>query len=475
MPGAQTDVLALDGGLVYMRHLAYDPQSLEPREAKRHVYSPAGFLNGDWWHRTYWIDGTHFYSGYIGWYFAGREALAGRLLAFSDTLLCGYGYRPEFYRGSSERQYHLFAADRSAQPPQPPPDYARANRDYPHSGAGRFAMSFLWSRNAPLVVRAMVLSRDRLFAAGPPARALRRVAEFRGGAGAVLVAIDAQNGETLAEYALDAPPEFDGMAAAQGRLYLSLEGGRLLCLDAQTAAGIEPLPRPNVAAGGKLPPLAVAPEPGLAARWQFDEGAGDRARDGSGNGNEADVEATWAQGPFRACIRAEGTPAAVTVPDGPAVRFGTGNFSLALWVKLEAYDCRLLGKEAFPQTWWVINVLPDGRPELVLGNGTGPGQSVRVAAMAPLALDGWSWLVYAVDRTQGVVRCYLDGRLDSSKPIPTVFTGALDVPGRALCIPSSHKPFTGLIDELGIYHRALADAEVAAQYRAAPARPAAEP
>jgi outer membrane protein assembly factor BamB len=474
MPGAQPDVLALQGGQVTMRHLAYDPQTLEPREPKRHVYSPAGFLNNDWWHRTYWIDGTHFYSGYIGWYFAGREAIAGRLLAFSDTLVCGYSYRPEFYRGSSERQYHLFAADRGSQPDQPPPDYARANRDYPHSGGGKFGVSFRWSRNVPLVVRAMALGEDRLFAAGPPAAALRRVADYRGRSGALLVVVNTQSGETQAEHSLDALPGFDGLAAAYGRLYLTLEGGRLLCLDARTAPGVQPLPDPTARVEAVLPPLAISREPGLAAHWRFDEAVGSRARDSSGNGHEAEVEGQWAQGPYGACIRSDGTPAAVVIADGPALRFGTGDFTLALRVHLEAYDCRLLGKEAFPQTWWVINVLPDGRAELVLGNGTGPDQSVRAASATPLARGGWSSLVYVVARGQGAVHCYLDGRLDSTKPIPAAFAGALDVPGRNLYLPSSHKPFAGLLDELRVYHRALTDAEVAALEGSALVRPAAE-
>jgi len=37
----------------------------------------------------------------------------------------------------------------------------------------------------------------------------------------------------LAQYKLDSAPVFDGMAAANGRLYLSLENGRVLCMEGQ--------------------------------------------------------------------------------------------------------------------------------------------------------------------------------------------------------------------------------------------------
>ncbi len=37
----------------------------------------------------------------------------------------------------------------------------------------------------------------------------------------------------LARYRLDSAPVFDGMAAANGRLYLSLENGQVLCMAGQ--------------------------------------------------------------------------------------------------------------------------------------------------------------------------------------------------------------------------------------------------
>jgi outer membrane protein assembly factor BamB len=238
MPGAQPDVLSTDGQRIFMRHLAFDLRTLEPRQAPPHLYSPAGFLDDHWWHRTYWIYGNHFYSGYIGWYFAGRETPAGRLLVLDETAVYGFAYRPEFYRTTTKHSYHLFGLDRQAVPTQPPADYARANRDYPAGGGGKFSIAFRWSADVPLLVRAMVLAGDRLFVAGPPADALQSLPAFSGQDGATLCAISAAEGKTLSAYRLDALPVFDGLAAAQGRLYLTLQDGRLLCLsDRHTTAG----------------------------------------------------------------------------------------------------------------------------------------------------------------------------------------------------------------------------------------------
>jgi hypothetical protein len=77
----------------------------------------------------------------------------------------------------------------------------------------------------------MVLAGKVLFSAGPLADA---------GSGpegtnreALLVAISATDGTELARYALDCPPVFDGMAAAYGRLFISMTEGSLLCMTGQ--------------------------------------------------------------------------------------------------------------------------------------------------------------------------------------------------------------------------------------------------
>ena len=469
MPGALPDVLAAQGDVVAMRHLVFDRNTLEPRPPVKHVYSPAGFLNGDWWHRTYWIDGHHFYSGYIGWYFAGREAPAGRLLAFTKSTLYGYGYAPAYYRGARERKYHLFAMDRSAQPTQPPPDYKRANRAYPHGGVGQFSPSFAWTRRVPLLVRSMVLTPDRLLVAGPPETALTERGIFDGENGARLAVVSTKDGATQGEYKLASLPVYDGMAAAGGRLFVSLQDGRLLCAGAggrQTPAlsRIKPLEE-------RLPTLRVEPARGLAGYWKLDEGLGDMARDSSGGKHTGVVAGDWVKGDFGTCVRVRGVPSAVTLPDGPHLRPGAGSFSLEMWVCLEAHDCRLLGKEAFPKNWWVVNVLSDGRAEFVMGCGKGSGQQVRAATKAALPLDAWVHVAYVVDREAQTVLRYINGQRDGTTQIPAdLAKTAFDVKGSDLRIPAQHKPFRGLFDEFKFYHRALSSDDVQAAYRTAQAK-----
>ena len=99
----------------------------------------------------------------------------------------------------------------------------------------------VWSRQVPIFARALVLANDTLLLAGPPESASVRTSElilsdphkaeaaFRGRHGAALCLVDATNGESLTRYELESSPVFDGMIAARGRVFLSLEDGSIVC------------------------------------------------------------------------------------------------------------------------------------------------------------------------------------------------------------------------------------------------------
>ena len=99
----------------------------------------------------------------------------------------------------------------------------------------------IWADTRSLIVRAMVLTRDKLVVAGPPD--LRRkeegilayvneeeaLATFRGEGPVLLRVLDAVDGRTLSEHRLAALPVFDGMSAARGGIFISLKNGQLQC------------------------------------------------------------------------------------------------------------------------------------------------------------------------------------------------------------------------------------------------------
>jgi len=77
----------------------------------------------------------------------------------------------------------------------------------------------------------MLLAGDVLFVAGPPAGTSAGPWDRGEGQPALLLAVSVSDGSGLAENQLDGTPVFDGMAASAGRLYTSLENGRIVCLE----------------------------------------------------------------------------------------------------------------------------------------------------------------------------------------------------------------------------------------------------
>ena len=89
------------------------------------------------------------------------------------------------------------------------------------------------TKDLPLLVRAMVLAGDRLFAAGSPdiADSQDPHGAWEGRKGGLLgVFAAADGGKQLAEYPLKSPPVWDGMAAARGELYVALSDGTIVCM-----------------------------------------------------------------------------------------------------------------------------------------------------------------------------------------------------------------------------------------------------
>ena len=204
--------------------------------------SPIGFLDGSWWHRSYWVYGKGFAEGAGGWPQAGKVVPAGHLLVFDGTNVYGYGRQQEYYKWTTPVQYQLFAMGKN-----PIVVKARAAKpaDKPRT---RVKLEYKWTSSVPFHVHAIALADRTLFVAGPAvvmdeeevydrpadadiiAKLQRTTAALEGKAGALLWAVSASDGDKLAVFELESPPVWDGMAVATGRLYLSMKNGRVLCL-----------------------------------------------------------------------------------------------------------------------------------------------------------------------------------------------------------------------------------------------------
>jgi len=267
VPGANSDVLVSEGGFLYMRQkkLTRDLKEIKPEvlsakgeaDVGLHVFSTAGLLDASWYNRTFWM----YSKRWPGFQLANQAPKSGQLLVTDDqkTYVVSVFYRrnvhsPMFFPA---KEGYLLFADLNTNEPQivgeagarkplhwlPQSDYER--------GGGRgiwkleqeaFGLDKMigytraeppvWMDWLPVRIRAMVKAGDALFVAGAPdvLDPQDPYAAFEGRKGAKLVAISAQDGKKLSEASLDSPPVFDGLIAAGGRLFASLEDGRLVCL-----------------------------------------------------------------------------------------------------------------------------------------------------------------------------------------------------------------------------------------------------
>ena len=57
----------------------------------------------------------------------------------------------------------------------------------------------------------------------------KALAAYTGQKGALLQLVSTKDGQTLSEYELETNPTFDGMMAANGKVFVSLKNGKIQC------------------------------------------------------------------------------------------------------------------------------------------------------------------------------------------------------------------------------------------------------
>jgi hypothetical protein len=200
---------------------------------------------------------------------------------------------------------------------------------------------------------------------------------------------------------------------------------------------------------------------GPIAAYAFSEGQGTVAADASGHGLAGTVSnATWTPGPFGSALQFTGASnSRVTVASTPLLQLAT--FTLSAWVNPSA---------AQPSEPTVIAKEISGDLPYVLyarGSGSGPnayvlagGSYQNAAATSTLPANTWTHLATTYDGT--TLRLYVNGVLAGS----TVVSGSLASGNGALRIGNNavfgNEGFVGRIDEVRIYARALAPAELQA-------------
>jgi outer membrane protein assembly factor BamB len=198
--GVLPDVLRMEDSAIFMRAVKFDTQ-LQQQPGVPTMKALGGLLDDAYFKRMPWSMGRSSHARLV--VHDGRHAYCLRMF---DSL---QGLDPKVYFTPGKQGYLLFAHDLKS---------------------GKNA----WEQRLPIRGRAMVVTGDQLCVAGPPdvVDADDPLAAFEGRRGGVLRIVDKADGRTVSEHKLGWPPVFNGAAAANGRLLLSLEDGSVACLGA---------------------------------------------------------------------------------------------------------------------------------------------------------------------------------------------------------------------------------------------------
>lgn len=211
---------------------------------------------------------------------------------------------------------------------------------------------------------------------------------------------------------------------------------------------------------------------GMEARWKFDESAGassfeDATAHGhTGSCSGSSCPSAGQAGVFGTALLFDGADDEVDVPHGNALDFGAAqDFSVSLWVKTggtQAYSSLASNKSSYyssAQTGWIVCV-NDAATSFRADAWDGSNRYL-VDCSAPVNDGQWHHLAAIFDR-DGYLRLYQDGMPLGSVSIAGMGSVTTSQPITFGRLPDGGYPYSGMMDDVRIYKRALTAADVSA-------------
>ena len=215
MPGLLNDIPSSNGKNVFIRQKAV---SSAGTDGGPHLHATGGFLDSSWFNRTFWKFGRAQTSGLM---------VLGQDVAYGMEVYASRSRETVFKPGSGAYRLRCLPLREPAKSKTPKQAKARGRR-----GGGPKP---LWEQRPGIRVTAMVRAAGRIFVAGSPDTVdpADPHGAWESRKGGLLAVYSAEDGEKPAETRLPSPPAWDGMAAAGGRLYVSLTDGTVVCLQGE--------------------------------------------------------------------------------------------------------------------------------------------------------------------------------------------------------------------------------------------------
>ena len=237
--GFQRDLIVLDGGKTYMNLARFDeklrPESMEFKPKTYggllmgpHLMATGGFLDDSLFHRV----GFHYGAMWPGFANVHGGANAGTLVCFDARhgFAARHYVKPNRYPNHDPGGGNLISKELLDAPSVAKTSSSLQRTENP-----------LWEIETPLIIRAIATAPAEY--GGPAATVLAvglpddndpedPLAPYFNRGTPKLISLSAANGETMYELVLPGPPVFDGLAIAEGKLFIATTEGQVLCLGA---------------------------------------------------------------------------------------------------------------------------------------------------------------------------------------------------------------------------------------------------
>jgi glucose/arabinose dehydrogenase/chitodextrinase len=209
---------------------------------------------------------------------------------------------------------------------------------------------------------------------------------------------------------------------------------------------------------------APATPPGLVGAWGFTEGAGTTTADSSGNGNAGTlVGPSWTtSGRFGNGLSFNGTNSVVRVADSASLDLTTG-MTLSAWIRPTATQSGWKTILQHETDAYFLNASNSDGPLRPSGGGTLGGDTQYLSGPTANPVNDWTDVAFTYDGA--TLRLYINGTQVASRAAG----GAIQTTNNPLWIGGNSpygEYFTGLIDEVRIYNRALTQTEIQADMNA---------
>jgi len=213
------DILVSDGNAIHMRTMRFSPKDITDYQVEGAggylAANDGGLLDNTWFNSAFWT------------YLKSRA----QMLVFDDNTVYGIQAYEKFVTKSYPHDiftpgkgYRVFAAGMKTGAPSKSGKPRRRAK-------GKAGPSAKWDGRTSLRAQAMVVTDQHLYLAGAPDMVDENdpYGAFENSKGSVIEVFSKEDGKRLCGYPLKSLPVYDGMAAANGRIYLSLDDGHLVC------------------------------------------------------------------------------------------------------------------------------------------------------------------------------------------------------------------------------------------------------